>query len=128
MDMKAVRVLRCVALAFLVPIAAIARASVPMYFCVNRDNGIKDKIITIYRDNSTVAVRELPGETFTALAQFGSDGSVRWNYVHKGTRASGSVTYLLNLSTNMLYTHLSAVTLFGTKVTSNMQWTCRKMQ
>lgn len=129
MTIRVVWTLLSAALVLLVPIAATAQTQASaVYLCVNRDNGIKDKLITIYPGNSTVAVRELPGATFTAPAQFGSDGTVHWVYLHKGARASGSVTYFLNLSTNMLYTHLSAVTMFGTKVASNMRWFCRKLQ
>ena len=127
MAMKVIRMLSRIALVSLVPIVAVAQAPARTYLCVNKDNGIKDKVITIYDGNSTVAVREFPGETFTAPAQFGSDGSVHWSYTHRGVRASGTVTYLLNLSTNVLYTHLSAVTMFGTKVASNMQWSCRRL-
>ena len=98
-----------------------------MYLCINNDNGTKDKLIGLYPMNSTVSVKEFPGDTFSVAAQFGSDNTVRWIYYHRGVMASGSVKYLLNLSTNTLFTHLVATTAIGTKVNSQMQWFCRKM-
>ena len=128
MAVKIVPTLLFAALVLLVPITATAQTSAATYLCINKDNGIKDKVITIYPLSSTVAVREFPGETFTAAAQFGADNIVRWVYFHRGVRVSGSVTYFLNVSTNTLYTHFSAVTMFGTKLVGNMQWFCRKLQ
>ena len=115
----------------LVPLASKghAQATTATYLCINRVNGIRDKIINLNRGNSTVFVREIPGETFSSAAQYGANNTVRWIYYHHGVRVtSGSVTYFLNLATNTLYTLLTAITMFDTKINSNLVWSCRKLQ
>ncbi len=112
--------------AMLLQAALAAQASATtIYFCVNNQNGTKDTLVDLDPIHSTVFVRQIPGMNFTVNAQYSPDNTVAWVFYHRGLRASGSVSYLLNRSTSILQTHLVATTMFGTRVNSRMTWMCR---
>lgn len=124
--------MRTLAVLFVIALAtgtkAHAQTMVPGFICRNMQNGIRQTWIVLHPENSTIHYFDDPSEHGSVFAQFRPNNTVYWVVHANYGVANGSISFLLDVGNDTLYTHEGISTIFGKADPSFMEWSCFRTQ